>query len=246
MKLIILAAGKSSRIFNHIKKNKCLIKIKNITILENIIQNSIKNNISKIEVVIGYNPGKIIKSLKKYKNISFVVNKKYNTTDMVYSSILSLKNTTDDVIITYSDIFYNADLLDQILKKRKKNILVPYSKKWKKIWKVRKKDIFQDAETFKLNKKNQIIEIGNKITKSNLKNVEGQFLGLIYIPVKMVKPFIQKYKRIKQKKIQFTGFLNLLIKKFKFNIDTVKYNGQWYEFDDHGDLKNFRRNKLNV
>ena len=132
MKLIILAAGKSSRIFNHIKKNKCLIKIKNITILENIIQNSIKNNISKIEVVIGYNPGKIIKSLKKYKNISFVVNKKYNTTDMVYSSILSLKNTTDDVIITYSDIFYNADLLDKILKKRKKNILVPDSKKWKK------------------------------------------------------------------------------------------------------------------
>ena len=62
----------------------------------------------------------------------------------------------------------------------------------------------------------------------------------------MVKPFIQKYKRIKQKKIQFTGFLNLLIKKFKFNIDTVKYNGQWYEFDDHEDLKNFRRNKLNV
>ena len=85
-----------------------------------------------------------------------------------------------------------------------------------------------------------------KSQKSNLKNVEGQFLGLIYIPVKMVKPFIQKYKRIKQKKIQFTGFLNLLIKKFKFNIDTVKYNGQWYEFDDHGDLKNFRRNKLNV
>ena len=39
---------------------------------------------------------------------------------MVYSSILSLKNTTDDVIITYSDIFYNADLLDKILKKRKK------------------------------------------------------------------------------------------------------------------------------
>ena len=62
MKLIILAAGKSSRIFNHIKTNKCLIKIKNITILENIIQNSIKNNISKIDVVIGYNPRKIIKS----------------------------------------------------------------------------------------------------------------------------------------------------------------------------------------
>ena len=54
MKLIILAAGKSSRIFNRIKKNKCLIKIKNITILENIIQNSIKKITKNFIIFIGF------------------------------------------------------------------------------------------------------------------------------------------------------------------------------------------------
>ena len=37
MKLLLLAAGKSSRIFENIKKNKCLIKIKNKTLIQNII-----------------------------------------------------------------------------------------------------------------------------------------------------------------------------------------------------------------
>lgn len=244
MKLIILAAGKSSRIINHIKVNKCLIKINNITILEKIIQNSLINKIKKVDVVIGYKPKKIIEKLKPFKNINFVINKKFNTTDMVYSSILSLKDTNEDVIITYSDVFYEAKLLNIILNKKSKNILIPYSKNWKKIWKIRNKNIFDDAETFKLNNNNRLIEIGNKITKTNLKDIDGQFLGLIYIPQKKIKPFIESYKKIKQNKVQFTNLLNILINKFKYSIDTIKYDGPWYEFDDQEDLKNFFKKKL--
>ena len=239
MKLIVLAAGKSSRIINHIKVNKCLIKVNNITILEKIIQNSLINKIKKIDVVIGYKPKKIIEKLKPFKNINFVINSKFNITDMVYSSILSLNNTNEDVIITYSDVFYDAELLNIILNKKSKNILIPYSKNWKKVWKIRNKNIFEDAETFKLNNNNKLIEIGNKITKANLKNTNGQFLGLIYIPKKQIKPFIENYKKIKQKRIQFTNLLNILINRFKYAIDTIKYNGLWYEFDDQEDLKNF-------
>ena len=90
-----------------------------------------------------------------------------------------------------------------------------------------------------MNNNNKLIEIGNKITKANLKNTNGQFLGLIYIPKKQIKPFIENYKKIKQKRIQFTNLLNILINRFKYAIDTIKYNGLWYEFDDQEDLKNF-------
>ena len=38
---------------------------------------------------------------------------------------------------------------------------------------------------------------------------------------------------------------SFLISK-KLELSTFPYKGLWYEFDDHGDLKNFRRNKLNV
>ena len=48
MEHYILAAGKSERIFSKIKINKCLIKINGITLIDNIINNSIKNKKFKI------------------------------------------------------------------------------------------------------------------------------------------------------------------------------------------------------
>ena len=62
MKLILLAAGKSSRIYNDININKCLIKINDQTLLEKIINNAIKSKIKLIDVVTGFKPKNIKKN----------------------------------------------------------------------------------------------------------------------------------------------------------------------------------------
>ena len=54
MRLIILAAGKSSRIFKDIGKHKCLLNVNNQTLLSKIINDSLFNKIKKISVVVGY------------------------------------------------------------------------------------------------------------------------------------------------------------------------------------------------
>ena len=46
MKFIFLAAGKSKRIFNKIKKNKCLIKIKNKPLIKLLIDEVYKTKIT--------------------------------------------------------------------------------------------------------------------------------------------------------------------------------------------------------
>ena len=43
MRLIILAAGKSSRIFKDIGKHKCLLNVNNQTLLSKIINDSLFN-----------------------------------------------------------------------------------------------------------------------------------------------------------------------------------------------------------
>ena len=129
----------------------------------------------------------------------------------------------------------------EIFKKKKfKNITLPYIKNWREIWKKRKKNIYQDAETF-LTKKNKLINIGSKITKKNLKNINGQFMGIIFIPKTKLSPILNLYNKIKTNKIQYTQFLNLIIQK-KITIDVINYKGIWYEFDDIQDLKNFKKN----
>lgn len=65
MEHYILAVGKSERIFNEIKINKCLIKINRITLIDHIINNSVKNKISNISVITGFNEKLTRKKLNK-------------------------------------------------------------------------------------------------------------------------------------------------------------------------------------
>ena len=236
MKLIILAAGKSSRIFKDINKNKCLVKIKKQTIIEKIINDALSYGIKNIQVVLGYRSNFVIKEIKKYKEVSFVINKKYNSTDMVYSSMLALKKTNTDAIICYSDIIFHKLIFKKLIGSKYKDITIPYITNWKNVWKKRNKNIFEDAETFKI-KRNKLIEIGNKITTQNLKSVKGQFMGIVYLPKEKIGKIINEYKKVSNK-IQYTSFINSLI-KIKIPIKIIKHNNYWYEFDDIDDLKNF-------
>ena len=54
MKLILLAAGKSSRIYNDIGFNKCLIKIRNKSLIKHIIDNAYEEGIKDISIIVGY------------------------------------------------------------------------------------------------------------------------------------------------------------------------------------------------
>ena len=76
---------------------------------------------------------------------------------------------------------------------------------------IRKKDIFDDAETFLINSRSYVKEIGNKITKKNLKKVNGQFTGIIFIPKKLIKTVVNFYENNDCNNLQFTSFLNKLI-----------------------------------
>ena len=238
MKLILLAAGKSSRIFRKIKTNKCLIEINKKPLIKHIIDNANELGIKDIDVVVGYKSINIKKKLKN-RSLNFINNKKFNSTDMVYSSILSLKNCNTDSIICYTDIIFEKKVLKKLIKDQSKNIVVPHLKSWTSVWSKRKKNIFEDAETFISNKNNQISEIGKRINRKNIKKITGQFMGIKYVTKKKIKNFILKYKFYKKKKVQFTEFLNYLILN-KTIVKTFSYKGKWYEFDDIVDLKTFK------
>ena len=148
MRVIFLAAGKGERIFNHFKINKPLIKIGDRSLLENLIIEAHKKKINKISVVVGYKKKNILTALNKYKKIDFISNKKFNTTDMVHSLMIGLKKYKDNILFSYSDIIYENNIFNKLKETNNKHIVIPYLKDWNKIWKIRKKSIYKDAETF--------------------------------------------------------------------------------------------------
>ena len=187
----------------------------------------------------GFNYKKIIKEVKKYK-VDHIINKDYEKTEMLHSMYLALKKYDDDMIFSYTDIIYNKSIIQKILKNKPKNICLPIYTDWQKIWKIRKKEILEDAETLRV-KGNRLLEIGEKIKK--IKDVQGQFMGIFFIPKSRRKLLMNIIENNSLKKKQITFFMNYLLKK-KIIINTIKYKKEWYEFDDYEDLLEY--NKLNI
>tara|TARA_B110000037_G_C17110104_1_gene501503 strand:+ start:374 stop:1081 length:708 start_codon:yes stop_codon:yes gene_type:complete len=235
MHLVLLAAGKSQRIYKDLKKHKCLIKIKNKTLIDTISHNAKNEGIHKQTIISGFK-GSILKK-KLNRHYKYIHNKYYQKYEMVYSILLALKNINDDLVISYTDIYYDPKIFNKIFNLNLQNITVPINSEWEKIWNIRKKDIFEDAETLKI-KENRIIEIGNKIKK--IDDVAGQFMGIIIIPNRLRKKLIKIILTKKLYKKQTTFLIEHLIKS-KFNIEPLMFKSYWYEFDDILDYKNFKK-----
>ena len=239
MQIVFLAAGRGSRIYKKIKINKSLIKIKKKTIIRRLIENIPNKKKNKINLVLGFNANLIIKNTKNL-NVNYIFNKNYAKTEMLYSMYIALKKFNDDFIFSYTDIIYSNSIIKKILKYKPKNICIPVNTNWKKIWEIRKKNIFEDAETLKFKYKS-LIEIGNKIKDIN--EVQGQFMGIFFIPKNKRNLILDTIKNNDFRKKQVTSFMNYLLKK-KVKIDVIKYTGNWYEFDDFNDLREY--NKLSI
>ena len=241
MKLLLLAAGKSNRIYKKINKNKCLIEYNKKSLLEKIITDSNLKKKDDINIVVGFNKYLIKKKLKRFK-VNYIENNLFNNTDMLYSLYLGLKKLNDDIIISYSDIIFSKNIFLKINRiKRNKDIIIPINTKWKKIWKRRKKNILDDCETLNYDKKFILTEIGNKI--EDPRNVKGQYMGIIFISKKKLPLIIRLLKSYlkKNKKSHLTYFLNSIKKKLK--IYCMKTSTFWYEIDDFQDYKSLRNLK---
>lgn len=238
MKIIILCAGKGRRML--INYPKSLLKINTQhSILKNIYINFIKQGVKNKDIIFatGYKPELIKKEIGH--KVNFIHNKKYASTNMVYTLMNTIKKIDDDIIITYSDIVYDLRNIKKIIND-KSQLITFIDKRWKSLWKTKNK-LESDSETLKINKKN-ILELGKK-TK-DIKSIQARYVGLTKISKDNLE-LIKKIYSIKLKKnpkkflkIDMTNFFNFLI-QHKFELNYLQIIGKWDEFDDEVDYKNY-------
>jgi choline kinase len=231
MKIIILCAGKGRRMLINYPKSLLKINTKH-SILKNIYKNFIKQGIKNKDIIFatGYKPELIKKEIRN--KVNFIHNKKYASTNMVYTLMNTVKKIDDDVIITYSDIVYDLRNIKKIVK-NKSQFITFIDRKWKTLWETKNK-LETDSETLKINKK-IILELGKK-TK-DIKSVQARYVGLTKISkdnLELIKKiYFIKLKKNPKKflKIDMTNFFNFLIKK-NFELNYLQISGRWDEFDD--------------
>ncbi len=229
MQLIILASGRGSRLKKLTSKiPKCLVKIRSKTIIDYISENFKKFN--QTIILTGYQSNLINNKFPKLKKIK---NKKYMTTNMVYSLFCSKKYINQDVIISYSDIIYDHKIIDKMISLNKTHI--PLNNKWLNLWKKRmnEKKINNDAENL-ITKKNEVVSIGEKII-----NIRPslQFMGLIKLKYKDFMKLYKYFKSLNNSKIDMTSFLNSALKNKIINLNYFKTSRYWFEIDNIKDKK---------
>ena len=229
MQLILLSAGRGSRLSQNLrKKPKSLAIINGKSILEH--NTDFFNKFKKKYIITGYK-GNLIKKFAKKNNFKIIHNVKYKSTNMVYSSFLATKFIREDVVICYGDIIFDSSIYNIL--KEKKNIM-PLNKNWLSVWKKRmnRNKIMKDAENVDT-KKNILLTIGGKI-KSKLPKY--QYMGLFKLKKNDFFKLSIYFKKIQNKKIDMTSFLDKSIKKNKVRFYIKPYYKTWFEIDSYKDI----------
>jgi choline kinase len=233
---IILAAGRGSRMGGLTKdKPKSFIKIsKTKRLIDKVIENFESMSFKKITIITGYKSN----HFNQFKKINKIKNIKWKKTNILGSLICADKILSKhQCIVSYADIFYDREAI-KILKqsKVKKGIVILSFKFWKKYWQKRFHKPLEDLETFKVNNRNLLLEIGDRT--NSYKNIQGQYMGIFkidpYTWYEIKKKLLKDIKDIN--KIDITALFQLILKKNICKIYIKNYKKKWFEVDSIKDL----------
>ncbi len=115
MKAIILAAGMGKRLKDvTLKKPKSLLEVANTTIIQYLVTCLKEIGVKKIYIVTGYK-SKMIKN-KLGKSVNYIHNKKFRSTNSIYSLYLAKKYLyNSNIILMNGDIFLSKRYLSKVV-----------------------------------------------------------------------------------------------------------------------------------
>ena len=124
MKAILMAAGVGSRISEYTNEPKSLLKVNGQAIIRHTVEMLQKNGID-VTIIVGFKHQLIEKELKGL-NVKFYHNPFYRVTNSIASLWIAREelNTSEDVILGNADVYYDQDILDELIHSEKETIML--------------------------------------------------------------------------------------------------------------------------
>jgi len=190
-KTLIVAAGLGSRLKNHTENlPKCMLDFGGKTLLERQLQVYKDCGIGNITVIRGYKKNKI-----KYKNLNYVDNDDYENNNILNSIFYGEKVINGNVIISYSDILFESNVVKRLLDSDH-DISVVVDIDWRGYYVGRKDHPLSEAENVIFNSNNEVVKIGKIATEKE--EVHGEFIGMIKLTHRGTEIFKQNFHRVKK------------------------------------------------
>ncbi len=237
MQALILAAGMGKRLKELTQDNtKCMVKINGVTLIERMLRQIDKHNLSKIVIVVGYEGQKLIDYIATLKNIKtpivYVDNPIYDKTNNIYSLSLAQDYLCkEDTLLFESDLIFEDSIIDLLLNDPRPSLaLVDKYESWMDgtCLKIDEHDnitAFIPGKNFKYSDKDEYYKTVNiyKFSKNFSKNS--------YVP------FLNAYIKALGENEYYEQVLRVITMLDNPEIKAERLNGQlWYETDDIQDL----------
>ncbi len=236
MQAVILAAGMGKRLGELTRNNtKCMVEVNGITLIDRMLHQLEKRDLSRIIVVAGYEGKKLVDyigTLGIRTPLVFIDNPVYDRTNNIYSLALAKDwLCREDTLLFESDIIFEDDVLDLLIRDPRDTLaLVDRYESW------------MDGTCFLLSEEDDIAEFvpGTDLdfsrTKDYYKTVNiykfsRRFSESLYVP------FLEAYQAALGENVYYEQVLRVIAMLDEPGIKALRLNGQlWYEIDDIQDL----------
>jgi len=236
MQAIILAAGMGKRLKDLTEDNtKCMVKVNGITMIERMLSQLDKLNLSKIVIVIGYKGKKLIQyisTLNIKTPIVYIENEIYDKTNNIYSLYLAKEYLLkEDTLLLESDLIFEDAVLHKIVEDPYPSLAL-----------VAKYESWMDGTVVTLDENNNIINFLDKkhfkfedikryYKTVNIYKFSKEFSNTHYVP------FLEAYSKALGNNEYYEQVLKVITLLDKPEIKaTVLKHESWYEIDDIQDL----------
>jgi choline kinase len=101
----------------------------------------------------------------------------------------------DDILLVYGDIVFEPAVIAACLTTdgipRAPGVTIPINTDWERLWRCRMHNIFEDAESLRLDLTGRVLEIGQPVV--DLEEVHGQFMGIVCLTKDSAREFVGFY-----------------------------------------------------
>lgn len=236
MQAIILAAGMGKRLKELTQNNtKCMVKVNGVSLIDRMLHQIDKKNLSRIIIVVGYEGQKLIDyiaTLDVKTPIEYIDNPIYDKTNNIYSLALAKDwLCRDDTLLFESDLIFEDSVIETLLNDSRDTLAL-----------VDKYEPWMDGTCIKIGEDDAIeafipgkkfrYEDADKYYKTvNIYKFSKHFSQTHYVP------FLTAYQSALGKNEYYEQVLRVITMLDDPEIKAKRLDGQkWYEIDDIQDL----------
>ena len=214
------------------ERPKCLVEFRGRSLLDGQIAAIRAAGVVEIGIVTGYR-----RELLDGRGLVEFHNPRWAETNM-FASLACAGEwlQAGPCVVSYADLFYEPSAVE-LLASTAAPLAITYDPDWLELWSRRFADPLSDAETFRLDARAVLKEIGGRA--EHVGDIQGQFMGLLRIEPQGWREMLRLARALPRRDrdgLHMTGLLQKVIVAGEVHVRALAYLDKWGEIDSPSDL----------